>query len=251
MNIDIIDNKVKEIKHPLSMLYCIFSNKHISDEFKSIVIRLFFKYHINIALECNLLEFNNMLENDYLTYNIIIDVYHIISRQILLIPFLHKFKIMYPNKYFWKLSIQKQIEYLNSLYTKFLCIFDGSKASFYFHIRLKNSEKNEYHINEILIRLKKIYDLFKYKFFETNNIILLSNNEFIDLTFENMIKYTEYIFNKINNILKQYILFFEIYNNYRLQLENIINPNNYINIDIIDVQSEMEPEDVNFILSVK
>lgn len=251
MNIDIIDKQIKEIKHPLSMLYCIFSNININDEIKSIVIRLFFKYHINIALECNLLQFTNILENDNLTYNIIIDVYHIISRQILLIPFLQKFKEMYPNKYFWKLSIQKQIDYLNNIYMKFLCLFDGSKSGFYFHFRLKNSNMNEYHINEILTRLKKIYDLLKHNFFKVNNIVLFSNHEFMDLTFENMIKYTEYIFNKINNILKQYILFFEIYENYRLQLENIINPHNYINIDIIDVHSEMEPEDLNFILSVK
>jgi hypothetical protein len=72
--------------------------------------------------------------------------------------------------------------------------------------------------------------------------------QFHDLVFENKVKYTEYIFNKINNILTNNINYLILYENYRQQLINILNNNIDINIDINDVDSDIETDDLQFIL---
>jgi hypothetical protein len=77
-------------------------------------------------------------------------------------------------------------------------------------------------------------------------IILITYLQFEDLTFENKVKYVEYIFTKVNNILVHNINYFILYNNYRLQLYNLLYNTSNININIMDVDSEIEQEDLYF-----
>ena len=246
---DDMDKIIKETRHPLTILYIVLCNKNIPDHQKCIVVRLFFKYHINIALEYNLLMFYDILEDNPATYYLIKDVYNIINTQLGLKQLLLKFKSMYKNKFFWKQQIKDQIISLDKLYTIFLSIFDGSKSIFYFHTKLKTvTEPNSYHINEIEYRLRKLYSLLKKDFFKENNILLLNNEEFYDLKFENMVKYTEYIFNKINSLLSKYIGYFELYENYRQKFENIITISYALDIDIIDVDSDIDTYDIDLII---
>ena len=162
-----IEEKIKNIKFPLITLYYIFCNNDINDNTKSIVLKCFFKYHMNIAIEYNLLTFKNILTDYPLTYNNIIDIYNIISRQLSILPYLFKFKRIYKNNIFWKKNILDQIIYLKQLHITFLSIFDGSKGMLYFHLKLKSIEKpNNYHIEEIILRLKKTFNIFNKRFFD-------------------------------------------------------------------------------------
>ena len=58
----------------------------------------------------------------------------------------------------------------------------------------------------------------------------------------------EYIFNKIDTILNNYIMYFQLYESYRIQLNNMLNPSVPVNIDIQIVSSDCS-DDINFILS--
>jgi hypothetical protein len=72
--------------------------------------------------------------------------------------------------------------------------------------------------------------------------------EFIDLNFKNQIKYVEYIFNKINIIMKQIITYFELYDNYRHQIISILSDNNIIDITCSsEIDSDIDINDMEFI----
>lgn len=241
-----IEHIIKETKYPLLIVLNILNNNNISDDNKCLIIKYLFKHHIMVCIEHNLLNLNNI---NPLIYNFIRDVYHIISKQLNIISHIVKFKKAYNNKSFWKLDINNMIEYLKKIHNSFLCLFDGSKGAFYFHVRLKGMiESNNYHLEEMDIRLVKIFEMFKMNFFTEYKILLLSKYQFDDLTFENKIKYVEYIFIKINNILVNIINYLELYENYRLQLYNILFNKSNININIDDVNSDIEHDDLLFIV---
>jgi hypothetical protein len=251
ININRIDDIIRDTEYPLLIIVNILNNNKISDEYKYVVMKSFYKHHILIGIECNLLQINNLENNAPLTYNLICDVYYIISKQLSILQHLIIFKNSYKNIKFWKLEIEDMIIYLKNIHKSFLCLFDCSKGTFYFHAKLKgiiNTNGYNYHIEEITKRLKKTYDMFKMSFFNNYNIISLSYHQFIDLKFENMIKYTEYIFNKVNSIIIQNINYLILYNNYRLQLFNILYNVTNIDIDINDVNSDIDQDDIPFII---
>ncbi len=248
MNEDNIDNIIKNTKYPLLLLYSILNNNNISDNYKYIVVKYFYRYHIMVGLEHNLLAITN-LDNYPLTFNLISDIYYIISKQLLILTHLNKFYKAYKNNIFWKLNIIDMISYLKKIHTTFLALFDGSKGSFYFHLKIKGmKDGNNYHLEEILLRLKKTYNIFKQSFFNEYNILLITYSQFEDLTFENMVKYVEYIFTKVNNVLIQNINYLVLYENYRVQLYNILYNKSNIDIDINDVNSDIEQDDLPFMM---
>jgi hypothetical protein len=245
-----IENKIINTKYPLLMIYTILNNNNISDNYKFIVTKYFYRYHTLIGLENNLLQINNLENNAPFTFNLISDIYYIVSKQLSIIPNIQRFYKGYKNNKFWKLNIEEMIIYLKKIHTLFLCLFDGSKGSFYFHVKMKGmKEGNMYHLDEIRNRLKKTYDMFKLAFFNEYNIILISHYQFLDLTFDNMVKYVEYIFNKVNSIIIHNINYLILYNNYRIQLHNLLYSILNIDIDIIDVDSDIEYDDLPFIVS--
>jgi hypothetical protein len=247
-----LEEYIKNLEFPLVAFYSIIMNKNIDDINKSIFVKIFINNHMDIVVEHNLLYFNLI---DYpITYNTIYDTYHIISRQQSIVPYLAKFKKSYNNMFFWKQPIDKQIKYLQNIHLKFLSYFDASKSLLYYHVKLKQITENingmvsGFHIEDMVDRLKKTYDLFKYTFFKENNIILISMYEFVDLSFKNQIKYVEYIFNKINIIMKQTITYFELYDNYRHQLISILSDNNMIDITYSsEIDSDIDINDMEFI----
>ena len=243
-----IENIIINTKHPLLMIYTILSNNNISDNYKFIVTKYFYRYHTLIGLENNLLQIDNLENNAPLTFNLISDIYYIVSKQLLIIPHIKRFYKAYKNNKFWKLNIEEMILYLKNIYTAFLCLFDGSKGSFYFHVKMKGiKEANHYHLDEIKSRLKKTYDMFKLNFFNEYNIILITYHQFLDLTFDNMVKYVEYIFTKVNGIIVNNINYLILYDNYRIQLYNLLYSISNIDINVVDVDSEIEPDDLYFI----
>lgn len=251
-----LEDYIKNLKYPLIAFYNIIMNDKIDDVNTNIFVKCFFNYHMKLCIEHNLLYLKNELKP--LTYNTIYDIYIIISRQQSIVPFLTKFKESYTNMYFWKLDIDKQIEYLKNIHLKFLSYFDASKSMLYYHIKLKqmvdiDKPVNGYHVEDMVDRLKKTYSLFKHSFFEKNEIIIVSLYEFVELSLKNMIKYIEYIFNKINMIIKQNITYFELYNNYRHQLLSILSNDNMIEIieHHSEIDSDIDINDMQFINSTK
>ena len=246
-----MDIKIKETKQPLLLIYNILKNKSIADDDKKIATKVFFQYHILIAIKYNLLLVDS-LENNIKTYTFIEDVYLVLSKQLQILPFIIKLKKAYNDKsykYFWDLEIDSLILYFKNLHNKFLYLFDGSKGYLYLHLKLKGmKEGNHYHYEQLLDRLKKTFDLFKKPFFDEYKIMLLSYYQFIELKFENMIKYTEYIFNKINNILLNSINYLVLYDNYRIQLYNLLYNNSDINININNVDSDIDTDDIILIV---
>ncbi len=253
-----LEEYIKNLKFPLVAFCSIIMNKSIDDINKSIFVKLFINNHMDIVVTHNLLYFKNELIDYPITYNTIYDTYHIISRQQSIIPYLAKFKKSYNNPFFWKQPIDKQIKYLQNVHMKFHSYFDASKSLLYYHVKLKQITENisssvsssvsSFHIEDMVDRLKRTYDLFKHNFFEENNIILISMYEFIDLNFKNQIKYVEYIFNKINIIMKQIITYFELYDNYRHQLISILSDNNIIDITCSsEIDSDIDINDMEFI----
>lgn len=246
-----MDIKIKDTKQPILLIYNILKNESIKDDEKMKITKLFFQYHILIAIKYNLLLIEELKLNKK-TYSLIEDIYFIISKQLKILPNLIKLKKAYNDKNykcFWDLEIESLITYFKNLHFKFLYLFDGSKGFLYLHLKLKGmKEGNNYHYEELLDRLKKTFELFKKPFFDEYKIILLSYYQFIELKFENMIKYTEYIFNKINNILLNNINYLILYDNYRIQLYNLLYNNSDININIHNVDSDIDTEDITLIV---
>ncbi len=246
-----MDIKFKETKQPLLLIYYILKNNLIKDDDKIIATKFFLQYHILIALKYNLLLIDE-LKNNKKTYLFIEDVYIILSKQLQILPYIIKLKKAFNDKSyksFWDLEIDSLILYFKNIHNKFLYLFDGSKGFMYLHLKLKGMKVgNNYHYDELIDRLKKTFDLFKKPFFDEYNIVLLSYYQFIELKFENMIKYTEYIFNKINNILLNNINYLILYDNYRLQLYNLLYTNSDINININNVDSDIDNDDIILIV---
>ena len=249
-NIQYIEDKIKNDNDPVFLHNIITQLKKnkITDEELSYIIRFYLKYNENKTIELNLMKkYKKKLLRYPLSYNIIKNYYIYIGNQYKLIPMLQEWKLMYSNPLFWQKDIISQIESLNTLKLKFLALFDGDKSFQLIHVKLLCIEYNSYHVEEMIDRLSQVYKLFKYNFFHKNNFNLLQLSEFIDLSFIDKVSYTRYTFNTINNILNKYITYFQLYESYRLQLVNLLNPN--INISIQTVSSDVDSDDIDFILS--
>ena len=96
-------------------------------------------------------------------------------------------------------------------------------------------------------RLSTLYKLFKYNFFSKINCDVILLNDFIDMTFKNQVNYIEIVFNKINRVLTNNIMYFKLYESYRKQLENLLIPTS-IDINVMEVSSDMDNDDIDFIL---
>ncbi len=239
-----MDILIKDTKQPLVLIYNILTNKSILDDDKLNATKIFFQYHIEVSIKYNLLLVDN-LDNYKNTYSFIEDVYLILSKQLSILPHLIKLKKSYNQRFIWDLEIESIISHFKSLHTKFLCLFDGSKGFLYLHLKLKGmKEGNHYHYEQLSERLKKTFDLFKKPFFDEYKIVLLTFHQFVELKFENMIKYTEYIFNKINSILVNNINYLLLYDNYRIQLYNLLYNNSDININVNNVDSDIDNDDI-------
>jgi hypothetical protein len=64
MNIKLISNEIEQIKFPIIFLFKLITYKNdISDKDMSIILKLFLKHHIYIAMEINIKIIIRILEN--------------------------------------------------------------------------------------------------------------------------------------------------------------------------------------------
>ena len=72
--------------------------------------------------------------------------------------------------------------------------------------------------------------------------------DFLNMTFIDMVNYCEYIFVKISKILNNIITYFQLYEIYRIQIDNLTSPFFNILIEVGDVLSDIDICDINFII---
>ena len=134
---------------------------------------------------------------------------------------------------------------------KFYSNFDVCKSNtFYFnklYTVLKLNKNNDFHVNELINRLSNIYDLFGKDFFSKYKIITIKKTKFLSSTIETKIKYSKYIFQKINKILCKIIDCFILFNHIQNNINNILNPNP-IDFIIDKFDSETDVDDILFMI---
>ena len=223
MDYNKIENEISSTKKPLT-LYLFYLKKYDDNECYYIT-RFFMKHHFDLFIKYEIHKLIDIKKEQ--TYNVIIKVNSIIKKQYNLIKIFKTFK--YRN-FFWKLKLPEQVEHLNKQLKLFRSHFDCSIGLIYFHEKIKviiNEKDQEQNTEEIFNRLKLVYKMFGIKFFQNNNINLISYEDFFDISFMGKVKYTEYIFAKINNILLSMLDKFTLYSSLQQELYNIVNPKIY------------------------
>lgn len=225
-----IENDIKNSKTQVAFFLLFIKNKDVfKDDDIALIIRLFLKYHFDVFLNYNFLHFTKMLDDYYLSINVLKDFYNLIKKQENLLNLIKIIKPSFKKTHFWKKDIESQINNLMDLKLRFLSIFDCSFGNISFSLKLRSIENpSEYikdiHTNEIIKRLLLIYKLFGYNFFMNNNIILVTINDIFDMTFKNRINYFDYIFGKINKILINFINILSLYNLNLVELNCLLKP---------------------------
>jgi hypothetical protein len=247
--------EISLIKHPLTFLFMLISyNNEISDYHLSITLKIFLKYHSNIAINYNLKKiFIKELLNYPLSWNVLCSFYKFINKKINLIFILKKWYSCYSNPIFWKLQITEQIDYLQQIKENFMGIYDCSKGGVSYYIRLGNILQNtdtdrSYILDDAKERLTTILNIFGQKLFQALDIPLILVSDFYDLSNENLIKYFIVIFEKFLELLNHTIALFDSYNLICIQLNNLLNPI-IININSKLIDSETENEDIKLFCS--
>lgn len=253
INWEIIDLQMKQIKFPLCFLNNLFKvNDKFTDNQFIIILRFFFKYNYKCLTNYNLKIFLVLIDkNKFLSKNLIIDLYKIIETKILIINLIKKCKPALKNKNFWELDLTDQISQLMLLKMRFYSNFDVCKSNTFFFNKIytlfKNNKDISFHTNELVIRLRNVYDLFGKSFFTNYNIITIKKSKFEKSDIETKIKFSKYIFQKINKIICKIIDSFILFKHIQTKIENILNPNP-IDFKIDNFDSETDLDDLLFMI---
>lgn len=226
MDINKISLEIEKLQFPLIFLFRLISYKNeLSDNDFSIIIRLFLKHHITIALEINL---KNLFQNELITKkssrNVINKFYKYINKKLSLIFIIKQWYNIYDNNEFWNMNSNEQSCYLNNIKLIFLSIYDCSKGGTPLHYKIGNSINNINTIQSIKNRLEQILKMFGNKIFYKLEIPLLTEDEFDDLPKENIIKYLLFIYEKFKGLLEQTIIIFDNFNLNHDNIMNLLNP---------------------------
>lgn len=229
---DKIDNKIKKLKYPL----CFFNNlikynDYFTDYDFSFLIRLLFKNHIDLFYKFNVKSLANVLISKKSFSKSIIKNYYIFYQKKL-----NSFKIIYKwneslNKKIKEKNLEDQLEYTKNLKKILHANYDISKSNVFifdkvYPILIKEPD-NHFIINNLIERLKNIFDLFGRKFFESYNLLIVTRDDYLNYNTKTKIKYSKYIFKKINKILNTIIFNYNNFIHYNLKLNNLINPKKY------------------------
>ena len=242
-----LEKSIEETKTPLALLYIFVINKNLcEDDELVLILQFFFKYHLNLFFDYNILKIETLLNDYHLSINILNDFYYLIEKRNNILNKFIFIKKSFEKKWFWKKKICDQIEYLFRLQNRFLSIFDCSIGNISFQLKLRalyttNIKKSiiDSHTDEIINRLRLVYKLFGQKFFYSNNILLVTPTDIYDMTFINRINYFEYIFKKVCNILNEYINIFTLYKSILSELDSLRNPVP-INFELDTIDSEFD-----------
>lgn len=228
----------KNTKTPLLLLFILLNKTELKECDIEIILKCFFLFNDILTLQINL--FNLVDKNHTNSYLLIDNYYSIINKQLKIIPFIKRIKDSYPCIYFWNKDINSQIEYFKTKLNIFLSYYDCSKGYTTFMTKLR-TDYNNYSLkqidNEMIDRLIRTKKLFRLPFFKNNQILLITLDNFLGLTYENKLNYLDYIFISCLKKILSYINYLELYNSYRLELINLLSLNN---INIIDSNDNID-----------
>jgi len=242
MNINLTNEKIQNIKYPYFFLFYLLTYKsEISDYNFSLILRLFLKNHIDIALTTNLkIIFYDDICDYTISCNVLDKFYKLINTKLILIFTIKKWHNIYNNTLFWELNINDKIDYILNLKLQFLAIYDCSKGGTPFHLKLNNllrsNNPSRYEIVEnIKDRLLLIIKLFNLNFFKLLNIPLIKISDFYNLDSNYLIQYLTIIFQKFIKLLNETLLLFEKFNIVCNNINNLLNPKEINIIDSPDI----------------
>lgn len=226
---------IENLKYPLVFLvkFCLLID-NFSDEEACKIIKTFYKYHSDITMKINTKIIFSKCKNinKYKKcIKAIDDYYSLINNRLKIIYTIKKWETLYYNKYFWKLSIDEQIEYLNNKKIIFLSVFDCSANTVNIYYIKINEILNDPRCNRDIIienikdRLTKLIKIFGYKIFETLEIPLYHSSDFNYLENDFISLYLRIIFNKLLLLINQTICVFNMFQ------KNCNEINNYLNIE--------------------
>jgi len=248
------DEKIKNYKYPLVLIKKFFSSLNIIDDNNaSIMLRFLIKNHFDsfynnpFYLLCD-----NISKMKYIeTATVLDNFYEIINTKIALLFNIKQWFFLFKNKKFWNKNLEEQIKELIEIKNLIKANFDNSKNGTSFGLKIVYILKNgtdfakEQTLETLCIRLKNILKIMGIDFFKKMKIPIFYYEEFINLDIEDILKYSNYVFEKIIEILEKMISYFEEYNIIETKLKNLLNPC-FINIEE-DTIMEDEIEDLSLL----
>lgn len=239
ISIENISTDIKKLQYPIIFLFRLISYKdNISDINFSIILKIFLKYHMVIALEYNLKKlFENELVCKKLSRDVLDSFYKIIKRKITVLFLIKKWQNVYPNKIFWNYDYSIQPEKLVHMKNVFNSIYDCSKGGQPLHYKLGNTLNNYDTRENIKERLRDIVILVGKDLLKSLDIILIHSSDFDKLDNKDIIQYLMIIYDRVINILDETIKIFNVYNIYHHKFINLLNPVN-ITINSITINSK-------------
>lgn len=232
-------NNIEDLKYPLIFLIklCLMIDRFpdiFNDDLVTKIIKTFYKYHSDISMKVNTKQIFSYCKNINKYDNsikAIDDYYSLINNKLKILYTIKKWENIYHYRYFWKLSLNEQIEHLNNIKIKFLSIFDCSINTInIYHIKI-NEILNDSRCNRDIIienikdRIKSLLKIFGIKVFETLEIPFYHSTDFDHLDNDVIIIYLKSIFNKLLLLINQTICVFNMYQ------KNCNDISNYLNIE--------------------
>lgn len=235
LNIDYAEIVIQNLNYPLVFLFkfCL-TIKSFSDDDASIILKLFYKYHSNLTmkLDTKLLFMNSNMYGYNKSIDVINTYYSLIQNKLKILYVIKKWHDIYHNKYFWKLSIIEQTEYLNNIKIQFLSVYDCSINTVnMYHIKIAEILKDLNCNRSIIIenikeRLKFLLKLFGIHIFEKLEIPIYHSSEFTHLDNDLIILYLKVIFHKLLLLINQTICVFNLYQKNCKDIDNFLNIEN-------------------------
>lgn len=260
MNINFVrlDENIKYLQYPVIFLFRIISYKNeLEDDNINMIIRLFFKHHLHLAILGNL---KILLENEFndfkITMKTITDFYKFVYQKMIVLNILNKWFQEYNNPTFWDMDIDLQIEYLIDKKNHFQSVFDSSdipckgltKSPKNYLSRIKSLLDNNFYRKEILDdivdRILIILTIFDINIFTLVNIPLIHVLDFYNLSNYEIVEYMIIIYNKMNQLLCNTIDLFETFNTVSTNINKLLNPY-LLTIKSQNIDSETEIEDID------
>jgi hypothetical protein len=251
INWEDFDNNIKNTKYPLILIKQFFSSlEKINDNYATIMLRYIIKNNLNIFIDNPFYAISKKISSKTHpnTLNTLISFYELLKMKFKILNQMKDWFNSYENESFWNKKIEEQIIDLQFIKTLVQSNFDTSKGGMSFGIKMIPIIKGNISISkkETIIsaadRLRNIFTIMGKKFFDFNNLQLITYQDFCELEDDEIIKYTNNIYLKVVQIITDYIDLFENYNMINLKLENLINPY-FVNIEE-DNTNDNEEEDI-------
>ena len=251
INWNTIDEKLKNLKYPLTFIYSIIKNqKKIKDYDLSLVLRFFFKNQTELTLKFPLYAMTNLLDPNFkITKRVVYDYYSSIIKKFIFYQMIYKFKKGFNKDEFKNSNVHTQKEYLKNLILIFKSHFDAGitgisgATKFISQIRFKN----EIISDEIKNRVNLTIDLFGLEFFKNSNIKLIKSEDFNVLNEEFKTKYLIFYYLKVEKYLTQIINAYDLFIIFDYKIKQIISPKP-ININFDIIYSDNDSDDINLLI---